>query len=94
MTRIEKYATKIGADTFKGEGMDANRAWIKQAKADGKHVIDIGPHFDRRAERIKEGIRPDSPFYNMERGETKGYEGYEKMFERTGKNSGGSPEVD
>ncbi|MGH8590271.1 MAG: RHS repeat-associated core domain-containing protein, partial [Gammaproteobacteria bacterium] len=94
MTRVEKYAAKIGANRFKGEGMDANRTWIQQAKADRKQVIDIGPHFERRAERIQEGSRPDSPFYNMERSETRGYEGYEKVFERTGKNSGGAPGVD
>ncbi|MGH8614353.1 MAG: RHS repeat domain-containing protein, partial [Gammaproteobacteria bacterium] len=94
MKRVEKYAAKIGADSFKSEGMNANRVWIQQAKGNGKQVIDIGPHFERRADRIHRGSRPDSPFYNMERSETRGYEGYEKVFERTGKNSGGAPGVD
>ena len=71
--------------------MEANRLWIQEARNAGKQVIDIGPDFARRAQRVEQGIRPDSIFYNMERMETKGYENYLKVFERTGKYTGGVP---
>jgi hypothetical protein len=71
--------------------MEANRLWIQEARSAGKQVIDIGPDFARRAERVQTGVRPDSPFYNMERMETKGYENYLKIFERTDKYQGGLP---
>jgi RHS repeat-associated protein len=77
MKRVDMYAAKVGADTFKGEGMEANRAWIRRARADGKQVVDIGPDFKRRAERLDRGSIPYSRFYNMERTETNGYEGYD-----------------
>jgi hypothetical protein len=91
MARVEGYASRIGAETFQGTGMEANRLWIQEARSAGKQVIDIGPDFARRAQRVEQGIRPDSIFYNMERMETTGYENYLKIFERTGKYSGGVP---
>ena len=91
MARVEGYASRIGAETFQGTGMEANRLWIQEARNAGKQVIDIGPDFARRAQRVEQGIRPDSIFYNMERMETKGYENYLKVFERTGKYTGGVP---
>jgi hypothetical protein len=45
-------------------------------------------------QRVAEGVRPDSIFYNMERAGTRGYGSYEKIFERTGKYSGGVPGFD
>ena len=92
MDRVGPYASRIGAETFKGTGMEANRLWIQEARDAGRQIIDIGPDFTRRAERVKEGIlRPDSPFYNMERMETTGYENYLKVFERTGRYEGRMP---
>jgi hypothetical protein len=58
--------------------------------ARGYGIYDIGPGFGRRADRVAQGLRPDSTFYNMERMETAGYEGYVRLFERTGKYAGGS----
>jgi hypothetical protein len=81
-------ASGIGAETFQGTGKEANRLWIQDARKAGKQVIDIGPDFARRAERVQQGRRPDSDFYNMERMEIEGYENYLKMFDRTGKYSG------
>ena len=60
-------------------------------RVQGYDVYDIGPDFVRRAERLKEGLRPDSPFYNMERIEMKEYENYFKLFERSGKYIGEVP---
>lgn len=71
--------------------MEANRLWIQEARAAGKQVIDIGPDFERRLERVADGVRPDSLFYNMERMETKGYDNYLKGFDRTGKYQGTLP---
>ncbi len=91
MARVEGYASRIGAETFQGMGMEANRLWIQEARLAGKQVVDIGPDFARRLQRVENGIRPDSPFYNMERIETTGYENYIKVFERTGKYQGRVP---
>jgi hypothetical protein len=65
--------------------MDANRAWIQQKRAQGYETCDIGPDFSRRRDLRDAGKRPDSPFYNMERMETKGYERYQKQWERNGR---------
>jgi hypothetical protein len=63
-------------------------------RAQGYEVYDIGPDFTRRAQRVGQGIRPDSPFYNMERMEMRGYENYFRRFERTGRYTGGAPGID
>ncbi len=94
MDRVQRFADKLGADTFRGEGMEANMRWIREQKTAEKEVIDIGPDFSRREKRVSQGTRPDSPFYNMERKETGGYEGYKKGFERHGKHEGAVPGFD
>ena len=94
MQRVRSAAKKIGAETFEGKGIEANRAWIRSKVKEGYEVHDIGPDFARRANRAEQGARPDSPFYNMERTETKGYSGYQKQFERTGRYEGGTPGID
>lgn len=94
MDRVRAAAQRLGAETFEGTGMEANRAWVQLKRAQGYEVYDIGPAFARRAKRVEQGIRPDSPFYNMERMEMKGYENYFKWFERTGKYEGGAPGID
>ena len=94
MDRVRVAALRLGAETFEGKGMAANRAWVRQKRAQGYEVYDIGPAFVRRAERLKKGQRPDSIYYNMERTEMKGYENYFKQFERTGKYKGGAPGID
>lgn len=62
--------------------------------AEGREVVDIGPDFQRRRMRVEQGIRPDSPAYNLERKVLQGYERYRKVFERTGKYRGGVPGLD
>ncbi len=94
MARVEKYANKIGAETFQGLTKEENRLWVEEVKKAGKEVVDIGPDFERRAKRAEQGLDPYSPGYNMERTETKGYQGYRKAFQRTGKCKGGAPGVD
>jgi RHS repeat-associated protein len=89
MTRVESYASQIGAETFEGEGMAANRIWMQDAMESGKRVVDIGPDFPRRLDRFLSGEPIDRPIYNMERMEAKGYDFYIKVFERTGKYQGG-----
>jgi len=89
MTRVQAYANKVGADVYPGmpgfeEGMEAeglahNRAFIEEAKAQGRKIVDIGPDFEKRAIRGK-----PSDNYEMERKVTKDYAGYQKAFERSG----------
>ncbi len=40
------------------------------------------------------GSRPDSPFYNMERSETKNYPNRKKVFKRNGRFQGGVDGLD
>jgi hypothetical protein len=92
MARVRAYARQVGAETFEGTGMAANRAWIQKARAEGKEIIDIGPDFGRRLERQLQGATPGSPFYEMERREVG--EAAVKVFERSGKFQGGVPGLD
>jgi RHS repeat-associated protein len=62
MDRVQRFADRLGADTFRGEGMEANMRWIREQKTAGKEIIDIGPDFSRREKRVSQGTRPDSPF--------------------------------
>jgi hypothetical protein len=94
VARVQRYADEIGAETFKGTGMAGNRAFIQQARREGKDILDIGPDFGRRLTRTLEGHRPDSPFYDMERMETRGYDAYQRLFERSGRSEGGVPGLD
>lgn len=92
MARVGPYAKKIGAEIYEGmpgfkpgmeaEGLLHNQRIIQQKMAEGYQIIDIGPNFPRRA--IRGGPQPA---YQMERTITKGYEGYQKAFIRTGKDS-------
>ena len=90
---MDKYAERIGAETFQGVGREANEAWIREAREAGAEVVDIGPDFERRAERARRGENPLSDAYNMEREATKGYDRYRKEFKRNGK-CGGVPGLD
>jgi hypothetical protein len=94
MERVRAMAQRLGAETFQGTGMEANRAWIQLKKAQGYEIYDIGPDFARRLQRVEQGIRPDSLFYNMERAETLNHNKYIRVFERTGKYQGGVPGLD
>jgi len=89
MERVRATAQRLSAETFEGLGLESNRAWIRLKRAQGYDVYDIGPDFARRSQRVEQGIRPDSAFYNMERMEMQGYDKLIKLFERTGKYAGG-----
>ncbi len=88
--RVIPFAEKYGFEIYPGMpnfrvGMEAeamlhNQAFIETKMAQGFRIVDIGPDFAKRA--IRGG---PSPFYNMERTITKGYEGFEKTFTRTSK---------
>jgi RHS repeat-associated protein len=84
MKRVRTAAKKLGADVFEGRGRAENLAWIREAKARGDTIYDIGPDFPRRLERFMQGKRPDSIWYNLERQETTGYP-LVKLFDRLGK---------
>lgn len=100
MERVSKYANKVGGETINDFvpsnqwSMQANKEWVQQMRAEGRDIIDVGPDFARRAQRAQQGIRPDAPAYNLERMELDGYAGYQGVFERTGKHSGGVPGLD
>lgn len=94
MERVDAYASRVGGETFGGTGMEANRLWIQGARTSGRQIIDIGPDFARRTNRAEQGLRPDTPFYNMERMESSGASNYLKVFERNGQYNGGVPGLD
>jgi hypothetical protein len=93
MTRVQRYADRVGAETYQGAAGEANRQWVREARESGAEIIDIGPDFERRAERARRGERGPSDAYEMERQETKGYDKYRKEFKRNGK-CGGVPGLD
>lgn len=93
MKRVQKYADEIGADIFKGTGIEENRKWIREQMKEGAEIYDIGPDFTRRLERRTKNVKPDSPYYGMERMETKNYP-TNKLFERKGKYEGGVPDFE
>jgi len=94
MERVRIAAKQLGAETFEGKGMQANREWMQNKVSQGYEVHDIGPDFLRRQQRVEQGLRPDSPFYNMERVESLSSDRYFKLFERMGKYEGGVPGLD
>ena len=89
MERVRAAAQKLGAETFEGTGMEANRAWLRSKGGQGYQAYDVGPAFKRRLDRHLKGERPDSRFYGMERMETQNYPVI-KLWERSSKWQGGS----
>ena len=95
MSRVEAYAKKVGGKTIndflppEGWSEAFNRQWIQQMIEEGRTILDVGPDFRRRFSRFIEGVRPDSPFYNLERKALQGYEKYMRVFERFSKFQGG-----
>lgn len=99
MKRVQAYADKVGGQTISDFipsewTMGANKAWVQQMREEGREIIDVGPDFLRRSERAARGVQPEAPAYNLERKELSGYGGYQSVFERTGKYSGGTPGLD
>ena len=99
MQRVKAYARRIGAETIddwlagRKWTLELNEAWIRQMMREGRRVIDIGPHFERRWRFIKglEKGQPPSDVYALERRLLKGYPLYEKHFIRGGRYGGGVP---
>jgi len=99
MQRVKAYARRIGAETIddwlagRKWTLELNKAWIRQMMREGRRVIDIGPHFERRWRFIKglEKGQPPSDVYALERRLLKGYPLYEKHFIRGGRYGGGVP---
>jgi hypothetical protein len=99
MKRVEAYARRIGAETIndwlagRKWSLELNAVWVHEMKEQGRRVIDIGPHFERRWRFIKglEKGQPPSDVYALERRLLKGYPLYEKHFIRGGRYGGGVP---
>jgi hypothetical protein len=107
MSRVERYSTQTGAETYKGL---PNYSELKKTMSQGevdKLAIEhnkqwIQKQIDNGAEVID--IGPDfdrrlergygQPAYEMERTVTKDYQNYKKVFERFNKYSGGVKGVD
>ncbi len=97
MDRVKDYAKRIGAKHINDFipaaewTPELNRQWLQQMMTEGRKIIDIGPHFERRWRRavgIEVGA-PRSQWYEMERRMLSGYSRYKKAFKRSGKWSGG-----
>jgi len=99
MKRVEAYARRIGAETIndwlagRKWSLELNAVWVHEMKEQGRRLIDIGPHFERRWRFIKglEKGQPPSDVYALERRLLKGYPLYEKHFIRGGRYGGGVP---
>ncbi len=99
MRRVETYARQIGAGIItdwipsNAWTLEKNIAWIRQMMREGRYIIDIGPHFERRWRFVRglPGGRPPSDAYAIERRLLKGYPRYEKRFIRSGRYGGGVP---
>lgn len=95
MERVQRYAEEVNGLTIndflpdEGWSEQFNREWIQQMREEGREIIDIGPDFRRRLDRYNRGLRPDSPFYNLERRALRGYERRYQVFERFGRFYGG-----
>ncbi len=98
MTRVRQFATEIGGRAYtplKNSPFDEalavrrNERMIRDAVRSGTEIVDIGPDFARRASG-----GGASPFYNLERRLTSGYDNYTKAFERFGSDKGGVAGLD
>lgn len=92
MKRVKEYANEVGGHAYRpwkndpfdfDLSMKRNGHWIKAQMRNGRKIIDIGPDFQRRAATGR-----SSPFYEMERRNLKGYNNYNRAFERGGSNEG------
>jgi hypothetical protein len=98
MDRVKAYAGEWAEtidDWLAGRkwSLELNEVWMQEVKAQGRPVIDIGPHFERRWRFVRglEGGRPPSDVYALERRLLRGYPFYEKRFIRGGRYGGGVP---
>ena len=97
MDRVQKFANKNNMDYWKGwdntlsaeQNLNKNIKAVEKWKSEGREIVDIGPHFGRRAA----GVKPRKA-YNAERKVVKKYDNYKKVFKRTGKTSGGVEGLD
>jgi len=98
MDRVKAYAGEWAEtidDWLAGRkwSLELNEVWMQEVKAQGRPVIDIGSHFERRWRFVRglEGGRPPSDVYALERRLLRGYPFYEKRFIRGGRYGGGVP---
>ena len=80
--RVEPFAKRIGADTYKADPsapretwMENNRAWIRKQMEDGCTVYDCGPAPGRA-----NFPGPTSPYYKMELEELRNYPNYIRVW--------------
>ena len=80
--RVEPFAKRIGADTYKADPsaprerwMENNRAWIRKQMEDGCIVYDCGPAPGRA-----NFPGPTSPYYKMELEELRDYPNYIRVW--------------
>lgn len=80
--RVEPFAKKIGADTYKADPsapreqwMENNRSWIRKQMDDGCTIYDCGPAPGRA-----EYPGPTSPYYKMELDELRDYPNYIRVW--------------
>lgn len=80
--RVEPFAKKIGADTYKADPsapretwMENNRSWIRKQMDDGCTIYDCGPAPGRA-----EYPGPTSPYYKMELDELHNYPNYIRVW--------------
>jgi len=80
--RVEPFAKRIGADTYKADPsapretwMENNRAWIRKQMEDGCTVYDCGPAPGRA-----NFPGPTSPYYRMELEELRNYPNYIRVW--------------
>jgi RHS repeat-associated protein len=104
--RLVPYAEARGYQTINdwlkstGRTWDesANTDWVNWVQQQGYDIVDIGPDFTRRLDYVIDptlpNARPPSAIYGSERMELLEYWNYQKVFDRTGKYSGGVPGFD
>lgn len=80
--RVEPFAKKIGADTYKADPsaprerwMENNRSWIRKQVDDGCTIYDCGPAPGRA-----NYPGPTSPYYKMELDELRNYPNYIRVW--------------
>jgi hypothetical protein len=96
MDRVRAYAEQVGGHAYRpwtnsdlALGMQRNGRMIKDVMRADREIIYIGPDSARRA-----AGRDPSPFYNLERQLTDGYDNYTSVFKRFGRLEGGVPGLD
>ncbi len=95
ISRVRRFADEVGGHAYRpwtraseSVALRRNERMVRDAMSAGRDIIDIGPDFARRA-----AGREPSLFYNMERQVTRGYDRYQRVWDRSGQ-AGGVPGFD